>query len=168
MGPARFTLVLLLAIAGGTAGSQAPEFSQQYLQRLGGAVSELREVAEIFDEDARAEGLQREAALNRLIRSEDSLTRRRGDSMATTLDRYENLAAQYRALEAARPIIRPVEMLHHPDPKIIREAWEIYEPAVPVTQPGIAWGLLGTGAIGIFVWALTFPFRRRRRVAVRS
>lgn len=166
MGPARLTLVLLLAIAGGTTGSQAPEFSQQYLQRLGGAVSELRIVAQAFDRDASADGLDRQAALNRLKQSDDTLTRRRGNSMAETFERYENLAAQYDALQAARPIIRPIEMLRYPDPKIIREAWDIYNPAAPLTRPGLAWGLMGTGVLGILMWVFSFPFRRRGHVAV--
>ncbi|MEM9851772.1 MAG: DUF2937 family protein, partial [Pseudomonadota bacterium] len=37
--------------------SQFPEFSQQYVQRLGGAVDELRRVAADFDASARAAGL---------------------------------------------------------------------------------------------------------------
>ncbi|MEO1364377.1 MAG: DUF2937 family protein, partial [Pseudomonadota bacterium] len=57
-----------LMLAGGFAGaaltSQFPEYSQQYTQRLGGAVDALAEVVADFDASARAEGLSREAALD--------------------------------------------------------------------------------------------------------
>lgn len=56
-----------LATAGGLccalAASQFPEFSQQYKQRLSGAVDELAWVVERFDADAAALGMSRDAAL---------------------------------------------------------------------------------------------------------
>ena len=57
----------ILALAGGIAGavalSQFPEFSQQYVQRLSGAVDELRAVTFAFDTAAKVGGLSREEAL---------------------------------------------------------------------------------------------------------
>ncbi len=56
-----------LTLAGGVAGaavtSQFPEYSQQYLQRLGGAVDALHEVVADFDASAQAVGLSRSDAL---------------------------------------------------------------------------------------------------------
>ena len=45
------------------AASQFPEYSQQYVQRLGGAVDELRLVVADFDKSAAGVGLSRDAAL---------------------------------------------------------------------------------------------------------
>ena len=57
------TLAGGLAVGAGT--SQFPEFSQQYAQRLGGAVDALSEVVADFDTSAVAEGLSRSEALCR-------------------------------------------------------------------------------------------------------
>ena len=60
-------IVRALVLAGGVLGaasvSQFPEFSQQYTQRLGGAVDALGQVVADFDASAAAAGLDREAAL---------------------------------------------------------------------------------------------------------
>ena len=43
--------------------SQFPEYSQQYVQRLGGAVDELKTVVSDFDTSAQATGSTREGAV---------------------------------------------------------------------------------------------------------
>ena len=53
--------------------SQAPEFSQQYKQRINGGIAELKPVIEKFDADAKSEGLDREGALEALKASQESL-----------------------------------------------------------------------------------------------
>ena len=63
-------LVRAITLAGGLTGaaglSQFPEFSQQYIQRLSGAVDELSRVVAEFDADAAALGLSRGEALDQL------------------------------------------------------------------------------------------------------
>ena len=60
-------MIRLLAFIGGLGGavslSQFPEFSQQYLQRLAGAVDELQVIVETFDADAKGANLTRDEAL---------------------------------------------------------------------------------------------------------
>ena len=51
------------AVLGGASASQFPEYSQQYLQRLSGAVEELTRVTTDFDRTAQDSGLTREEAL---------------------------------------------------------------------------------------------------------
>ena len=59
-------MIRILAMAGGLAGamalSQFPEFSQQYMQRMAGAVDELRGVVLAFDQSASQAGLTRAEA----------------------------------------------------------------------------------------------------------
>ena len=56
-------LLRAITMAGGLVGaaglSQFPEFSQQYVQRLGGAVDELSRFVAEFDADAAAVGMTR-------------------------------------------------------------------------------------------------------------
>ena len=68
----RRTLSLFGGLALGLALSQFPEYAQQYTQRLGGAVDELRAVTRQFDAAATAAGLSREQALARYGLSTDT------------------------------------------------------------------------------------------------
>ena len=47
------TFGLALGLLGGVVAAQAPEFAQQYAQRLGGAADELRRQVEVLESDAR-------------------------------------------------------------------------------------------------------------------
>ena len=67
--------------------SQFPEYAQQYTQRLGGAVDELRVITEDFDRAAVAGGLDRAAALERYNASNDQFLAGRGTSMTATFQR---------------------------------------------------------------------------------
>lgn len=148
MGKIRKSVIGGMAVVGLAATSQAPEFAQQYRQRLGGAVEELRIVARDFDKDAKASELSREEAVISMKRSADRFARDRGFSMEKTLNRFEGLARQQDQLEKAPPVLRPVEVLQNPDPKVINEAWKIFEPAVPLTLAGMVWGLIGGLLLG--------------------
>ena len=61
--------------------SQFPEYAQQYEQRLGGAVDELRIIVADFDADARKFGLSREEALGRYAASPDPFIMARGPTI---------------------------------------------------------------------------------------
>ena len=50
-------LALAIALIAGLIGSQGPEFAQQYRQRIGGALDELRRIVAEFDAEAASEGL---------------------------------------------------------------------------------------------------------------
>ena len=53
--------------------SQAPEFAQQYRQRLGGAVDELQRIIQQFDEDSRRSGYDRTAALRLMANNNEPI-----------------------------------------------------------------------------------------------
>ncbi len=50
-------LTLFFGLVFAMAASQIPEYAQQYRQRLGGAIDELRTIVARFDEDSAREGL---------------------------------------------------------------------------------------------------------------
>ncbi|MBK1624277.1 DUF2937 family protein [Afifella marina] len=161
------TAVLGLALAGGLAGSQAPEFAQQYRQRLGGAVDEMRQVVAEFDEDVRRNGLDRDEAVSLYAQSPEAFLKDRGLSMKRLLSRFSTLSRQQAELELAEPLMRPVIVLRNPDQQIVQGAWQIYEPAVPVTAAGAVWAFAGLSLIGGFAWfsgkMLRFLFVNNRR-----
>ncbi|HYF53958.1 MAG TPA: DUF2937 family protein, partial [Salinarimonas sp.] len=90
-----------LGLAGAVCLSQGPEYAQQYRQRLGGAIDELRTIVKRFDADARAVGESREGALGRLAANADELARRQGLSMHAAARRLEGLEAQRRRMDEA-------------------------------------------------------------------
>lgn len=59
----------------GAAFSQAPEFTQQYYQRIGGALDELRTIVADFEFQASQNGLDRESALNVYAASPETFLR---------------------------------------------------------------------------------------------
>jgi len=159
--------VLIGGLLGGAAGSQFPEYAQQYTQRLGGAVDALEQVVSDFDASAQAEGMTREAALDEM-RGTAFLDRRRSD-MERTFGRYERLRTDLVALETAGPFMRAYHATRLTDAEVARAALEAYEPAVPLTMPGAVFTGAGFFA-GVFaVWAalrvLLWPFARRRAPA---
>ena len=60
----RFALAVGLVFA--ALASQLPEYTQQYRQRLGGAIDELNATVETFDGQAAAQSLSRDQAIARL------------------------------------------------------------------------------------------------------
>ncbi|TYB83046.1 DUF2937 family protein [Maritimibacter fusiformis] len=156
----------ILALAGGIAGavalSQFPEFSQQYVQRLSGAVDELRAVTIAFDTTARVAGLSREEAFEKMGGSDftDSLR----DDMRARIYRYERLNADYQALATAQPLERLARFYRFRDPDLARRTWDDYQPGVPATSEGLIAAGLGYAAGWALVTALLSlmlrPFRR--------
>jgi Protein of unknown function (DUF2937) len=145
--------------------SQFPEYAQQYEQRLGGAVDELRSIVADFDRDAEKFGLTREEALQHYAVSPDAFLVARGVSTQRTLARYTHLQADLTDLEGAGPMGRLVHLNDYLDSDIAAKALAAYQPAVPVTAEGLFWGL-GGFALGYLLLRalfgfLTLPFRWR-------
>ena len=139
------TLGLAFGLLGSLVASQAPEFTQQYRQRLGGATDELRRVAQRFDADAQATGQTRDGALSRLQSDGEELVRRQGEAMQTHLTRLDRLERQNQAFVEAGPFRRMMVMAQDLDPTLARAAYQDFQPAVPVTLEGAV--AAGTGFV---------------------
>jgi hypothetical protein len=146
--------------------SQFPEYAQQYEQRLGGAVDELKGIVADFDHDATSFGLTREDALKRYAVSPDGFIVERGTSMDRTLARYSMLNGMLTDLQNAGPLERVWHLGDYLDSDVGARALQTYKPAVPVTLEGFAWGLAGWAIGYLLVYPLlgffTLPFRWRR------
>lgn len=159
-----------LTLAGGLAGaaglSQFPEFSQQYTQRLAGAVDELSRVVEDFDRSAAALDLSREEALAAMTGS-DFVERRRAD-MERALDRHDRLRADLALLRSAGPFTRAYRIAHFDDSDLARRTAADFKPALPLTFEGVTFaatglilGMLAVGLIRGLMSLLIAPLRRR-------
>ena len=147
--------------------SQFPEYAQQYTQRLGGAVDELRVITEDFDRAALAGGLDRTAALARYNASNDDFLAGRGTSMSATFQRYAILSATLSRIQGADAVERFQSLPAYLDTDIGQRTLENYRPAVPVTMEGILYA--GGGFIlgylilsGLWRFA-AMPVKRLRR-----
>lgn len=145
--------------------SQFPEYAQQYTQRLGGAVDELRIITTDFDQAAAAGGLDRSAALERYNASNDQFLAGRGSSMTGTFQRFEQLSATLTRIQNAGPVERFQALPAYLDTDIGRRTLENYKPAIPVTVEGILYA--GGGFIlGYLIFSglwrfLAMPFKKR-------
>ncbi|MCF6443900.1 DUF2937 family protein [Nereida sp. MMG025] len=135
------SLAVGLGLCGGALTAQFPEYAQQYVQRLGGAVDELNRVVEDFDTSAREFGLTRAAALEAMAGSD--FVGQRSKDMSATIARADRLQADLAALQGASTTQK---LLHFPrltDPDIAKAAWHSFEPAVQLTPQGILFAFAG-------------------------
>lgn len=157
-------LMVIVMLVGGTATSQLPEFSQQYRQRLGGAIDALEEILADFSRDAAQYGLSPAEAIARQKASEDPFVRARGESMRNAEVRLDRLKQQQTDYNNAGPFERLVIFARGFDPQLAQATAEDYEPAVPVTVAGFA--SAGIGALaGLLVMRVLLAIARlgRRR-----
>ncbi|WEK03814.1 MAG: DUF2937 family protein [Candidatus Devosia phytovorans] len=154
--------------------SQFPEYAQQYTQRLGGAVDELRIITQRFDTEAAAAGLDRQQALDRYNTATDGFIVGRGTSEAANFVRLEQLSGTLAQIQNADPVERLQSLPAYLDSDIGRRTLENYKPAVPVTMEGILYAGVGL-ILGYLVMSGLWRFcalpikqiRKRRYAAYR-
>ena len=162
------TMALAAGLTGAATLSQFPEFSQQYTQRLGGAVDELTRVVAEFDRDAETVGLGRDEALRQLATGGD-FGAARAESLRATVARQARLSSDLAAIEDAGPFMHARLAAHLADPDIAARAWENFRPGLPMTFEGAVFASAGFGAgwllLAALVSVLRWPLRRRRHRA---
>lgn len=136
-------LALAIGLFSGLAASQAPEFAQQYRQRIGGAVDELRRVVGMFDDNARAEGMTREQMIARFKANDDAAVKRDGDDKDRIVDRLARLERQRDDVANAGPFARLAVLARGFDGALARATYLDFEPAWPATSEGLVIGGAG-------------------------
>src|ERR1700729_2714219 len=116
-------IALAIGLLFGLLGTQAPEFAQQYRQRLAGAVDELSRVVSTFDTEARSENLAPEEAIRRLDENTDPLARERGQAMAEDKIRLTRLQDALAAYTDTAPVRRLIGFFEGFDGATARRAW---------------------------------------------
>lgn len=161
-------VTIVAGLIGLSSFSQAPEFSQQYRQRLGGAVQELGVVVDGFDKNATSALLTRDDALRKLKNSSEQFVQDRGNSMGKTINRFTKLEIQQSKLDSTNGYMQPIYVLQNPDLEIIKGVWSIYQPAIPLNKEGAVYGGIG----GLFAMLLAQlgigGWRRTRKQAKKN
>jgi hypothetical protein len=167
----RRTLGILGGLVLGAGLSQFPEYAQQYTQRLGGAVDELRIITTEFEQAAKEAGLSRDEAIDRYSKTGDGFIAARGESMARTFTRYEQLSATFADIRGATGWERFTKLPEYFDTEIGRRALNDYQPAIPMTPEGLAYAgagfFIGYATLSAIASLLLLPFRRRVRYVER-
>ncbi len=157
-------LIVVAGLGGAAAFSQFPEFSQQYVQRLGGAVDALAQVVDEFDANAAQNGLSREQALAQITGT--SFLDQHGTDMRATFQRYESLKGQLAQMHGAGPFMRAYHAASL-DGQLARAAYHNYKPALPLTLEGGIFALLGyliaAIALTVIIKSIAWPLRWLRR-----
>ncbi|HEY8565982.1 MAG TPA: DUF2937 family protein [Beijerinckiaceae bacterium] len=156
------TLSFAMGLFGALAASQGPEYAQQYRQRLGGAIDEVRREVERFDADAQGSGMGRDQAITRLQDDPDPFLKRRGDAARLTVRRLDSLERQRQVFAEAGSFGRLAALAREADPTIARAAYRDFEPAVPTTTEGLT--LAGAGFLA--AWLVTRLFGAMMRPLV--
>lgn len=160
----------VLCVAGAVAFSQAPEYMQQYFQRLGGHLDEATRQLRQFEQVAEQAGESVSAFATRAQASADAVMARMGDIVAATIARVDDLSAAVAALRDATPWSRPFVFLEHLDLEMARATWRVFKPAVPTTFEGALYAAAGMivflalyhGVIRAPIVAVTQRVRARR------
>jgi hypothetical protein len=174
LGAADGLLDRVLCVAGAVLFSQAPEFMQQYLQRLGGHLDEARFQLAQFQRAATQSGLTLERLISQTTANTDPAVARLGGVMTDAIQRVDALEQAQNAILHAPLWTRPFVFLRHLDPGIAHATWSIFKPAVPTTAEGLVYALLGVAVLlGLYQLGVKYPVacavraRARRRAAAR-
>lgn len=159
----RFTSLLIAGCVGAMLASQAPQFMQQYKQRLGGAIDELAMVVRHFDRDAQIAGIDRASAIERYTRSGDSFFVRRGTSMQASITRWHDMSDHWRALTSSNLFTKLPVFITGADKDLLAKTWNDYKPAIPATPEGLAYSGVGFLFSHLIFGSILSLFRRRPR-----
>lgn len=113
---------------GGMGMSQAPAFTQAYLQRLGGHLDEARRTLSMVE---RGEWLQRLGVADREV------------AVAEFTRRVNELEQAFHAISQAPALLQPLVMMQHSESDIAQRAWEHFTPAIPVDGPSLVYTGVG-------------------------
>lgn len=162
-------LCLVAGLFGAAGLSQFPEFSQQYLQRLGGYVDALADQLMEFDAVALEAGYGREEMLQQMAQTppmdgQAAMWRR-------TVLRHAQLSDDLNALRAASPLERLLMPQRVADTDLARAVWADFRPGMPLTGAGAVstgMGFAGGWALLAALLAMvTAPLRRKQRKPAR-
>lgn len=157
----------VVCVLGAVLFAQAPEFFQQYLQRLGGHLSEARQHLAEFEKAAQAAGKPLAKFITDTSANADAGLAKLGQTMQHTTERVDALGSAQQALIDASVWSRPFAFVKHVDYDIAHATASVFKPAVPTTFEGAAYALLGV-AIAFSIWHVVIRLPLKRFLQPRS
>ena len=149
----------------GCALSQFPEYSQQYVQRMGGALDELATVVQDFDNSAKTAGYNRDEALS--VMTGSAFMESRQTDMRRTFDRFDTLFDDYSRLKDANAFERLAYTARMRDGDVFKGTAKDFKPAVPLNLEGASFVSIGfLFGYGLFAGFMRLLRRKPKQVAV--
>lgn len=166
-------IVLCVALTGAAGGSQAPEFTQQYLQRLGGWVDSYQDRVTRLDARAKQFNMTREQYIAALQASADPKVRNEAANIASWPVYLKRYTEMQQFLQNGPVWMQPVRLVQsYRDSAfkpIVMATWKEYRFGTQFTGTGAAFagagfvlGWLATG-IGLGIALAPVNIIRRRR-----
>jgi hypothetical protein len=149
----------LVAIFIGLPASQLPEFTQQYAQRIGGAVDQLRIVINEFDADAARSNLDRQLALRKMRENPEQFIRDQGVRMSERIARLERLESEQRVFGTGG-LFAQINFLWSHDSDLAQRTWDNYKTAFNIE--GILLGAFSAAIVFMLTILLTSPLNSSR------
>lgn len=164
-------LILVVGLACGAGASQAPEITQQYLQRLGGWVDSYEDRVARLDLRAKQFDMTRDQYITALQSSADPKVRKEAANIATWPIYLKNYTEMQQILKNGPTWMQPVRLMQsYYDPAfapIMQATLAEYKAAAPITTAGAAFGaagfVLGWLLTGIAGMLLRVPLKLVRR-----
>lgn len=158
----RRRIFLLFGLVGAILLSQFPAFHQQYMQRLGGHVDELRLSVAALDDRAANAGLGRYDYIRRLTGNADPVVVGEGEALLGMVSRYVDLSASMERLSNLPSYYVAGAMIMEMDREIGMATIRTFQPALPLTLNGIGHVLAGffIGYLGCMGLASLVTWRR--------
>lgn len=156
-------LTLVMGLLGAAALSQAPEFAQQYLQRLAGTADILTDEVAALDARASAQNMNRYDYIRRFLGNGDPAIRAEGMALSNLLARERDTREAIAALRDAPPLLMPWTAFSHLDPALAWRTLDDFRPALPLTAEGALHAGVGFLGLASLFRILVFLLRPRRR-----
>jgi hypothetical protein len=148
----------IFAVAGALAFSQIPLFMQQYQLHLSGHVAELQMQVQAMRNSAALTGKSLEQYIMKFLNSSDLDFKNQGDLMRAMIQRYENLAEGYNALQNATAYAKPFLFIQYFDRDIAQATWPAFQMGFSFNLEGAAYVLMGIVFGLITYWILRKMF----------
>jgi len=153
----------IFTVLGAVALSQFPQFYGQYMQRLGGHLSEAKRSLDLYIQAAARLDLTLEEYIREHLDSESEIFVSTGEVIRDLVQRVESLEQSYISLQDANIYNRWLVFFQEVNWEIAAGTWHNFTPGIPTTVEGLTYALagllLGWGIYSLFKTLITFPFK---------
>ncbi len=130
-------------VAGALIFSQAPQFIQQYTQRLGGHIAELKSQVEMIRQTAAFSGKNIEQYIHRFTSSPETDLEQQGLFLQRIVDRLATLSSAMHELQDAASLAKPFVLLGHFQLDVAQGTLQAFQPGLSLNAEGICYALMG-------------------------
>lgn len=152
----------IVSVIGALIFSQAPQFFEQYLRVLEGALAEARRNLGEASTKAAELGLTLEQFIDAHLRNSNPIFRKSGEVYQSAVERMQSYESAHQSLNNASVWERPFSMLAHFDSELYSAMQ--FTPGLPLTTEGIVYALVGVlVALCVYHGLLSLPVRLIKR-----